>query len=236
MLRPLSRALATLTLVAFAAAPALAEDAQTTAVVPFTGKVCPVGGDPVDASSLRLVHEGREVRLCCESCVGKFQKDPAKYLAAMDEQAAEAQRPLYPMTTCVVGGGELGSMGEPHELMHEGRLVRLCCEGCVGDFQKDPAGHLAKLDQAVIEQQSASYPLKTCAVSDEALGAMGAPTDVVVANRLVRLCCEGCEPGLREDPAAALAKVDAAWRASVKAGAPTEAPAKAGDDHADHQH
>ncbi|MCB1207506.1 MAG: hypothetical protein KDN18_24860 [Verrucomicrobiae bacterium] len=32
-------------------------------------------GDPVV-----LTHEGREVRLCCDSCIPKFNADPAKYL------------------------------------------------------------------------------------------------------------------------------------------------------------
>jgi hypothetical protein len=30
-----------------------------------------------------IVHEGREIKFCCEPCVGKFEKNPAKYLAKL---------------------------------------------------------------------------------------------------------------------------------------------------------
>ena len=30
-------------------------------------------------------YEGREVRLCCESCKKDFKKDPAKYMKKLDE-------------------------------------------------------------------------------------------------------------------------------------------------------
>ncbi len=42
-------------------------------------------GDPVV-----LNYEGREVKFCCESCIKKFKKDPAKYLKKLDEQTAGA--------------------------------------------------------------------------------------------------------------------------------------------------
>ena len=35
-------------------------------------------GDPVV-----IVHEGQEIKFCCDSCVPKFEKDPAKYLDKM---------------------------------------------------------------------------------------------------------------------------------------------------------
>ncbi len=53
----------------------------------------------------------------------------------------------YPIDYCVVTGQKLGSMGTPIEYMHEGRLVRFCCEGCIGTFQADPEKYLAVLDR-----------------------------------------------------------------------------------------
>ena len=60
-----------------------------------------------------------------------------------------AQKAAYPLKTCVVGGEVLGSMGDPVEYVHEGRLVQFCCEGCIDDFKKDTAQYLAKLDAAL---------------------------------------------------------------------------------------
>src|SRR5690606_24781003 len=54
----------------------------------------------------------------------------------------------YPLTVCIVSGGELGSMGDPIVIQHEGRTVKFCCEHCVGSFKKNPQKYLKKLDEA----------------------------------------------------------------------------------------
>ena len=54
----------------------------------------------------------------------------------------------YPLTTCVVSGEKLGSMGKPFSYDHEGREIRFCCKNCVKDFKKEPAKYLKKLDDA----------------------------------------------------------------------------------------
>lgn len=38
-------------------------------------------GPPID-----VTYQGRLVRLCCKSCVKKFNKDPKKYLAILDRE------------------------------------------------------------------------------------------------------------------------------------------------------
>jgi YHS domain-containing protein len=133
--------------------------------------------------------------------------------AAPDEASAEIvaeQLPFYPLGTCVVSGEELGSMGDPIDFVHEGRLVRFCCSMCEEPFAKDPAKYLTMVDVAVIEAQLEGYPLETCPISGMKLGGMGEPHDHVEGTRLVRFCCEGCLPRFREDPQAAFAKIDAA--------------------------
>lgn len=51
----------------------------------------------------------------------------------------------YPLTTCIVSGEKLDSMGDPYVFTHEGTEVRLCCESCRDDFDKEPAKYLVKL-------------------------------------------------------------------------------------------
>jgi hypothetical protein len=51
----------------------------------------------------------------------------------------------YTLSTCVVSGEALGSMGDPVIIHHEGAEVRLCCKGCVKKFNADPAKYLEKL-------------------------------------------------------------------------------------------
>jgi len=76
-----------------------------------------------------------------------------------DQAVIDAQLKDYPLDTCVVAGGKLGSMGDPINYVHEGRLVRFCCKGCIGAFKKDPAKYLKKVDEAAsskVEKKSAS--------------------------------------------------------------------------------
>lgn len=51
----------------------------------------------------------------------------------------------YPLTTCVVSGEPLGSMGTPIEVTHEGTTVKLCCKSCIDDFNATPEIFIAKL-------------------------------------------------------------------------------------------
>jgi len=76
-------------------------------------------------------------------------------LPASDQDAAwlAEARAAYPLKTCLVGGGELGSMGQPADYVYRepgqpDRLVRFCCKGCVPKFRKDPTRYLARLAPA----------------------------------------------------------------------------------------
>jgi hypothetical protein len=77
--------------------------------------------------------------------------EPAK------SSSASTGKTSYPLDTCVVSGEELGSMGEPFDYIHKetgkpDRLVRMCCDGCLKKFKKDPAKYLARIDAAQAEK------------------------------------------------------------------------------------
>lgn len=199
---------------------------------PYPLKVDPVGDSLFDVDkTIVIVHDGRELRFASEENLKKFNADPEKYLAEVDQKIIAQQNPLYRLQTCVVSGEKLGEMGEPTDIVHGNRLVRFCCKGCVGMFKKDPAKHLAKIDAAVIEAQKADYPLDTCVVSGEKLGGeMGEPIDYVIGNRLVRFCCKGCVKMFEKNPAKHLAKLDA----HGTHGDQHEEGGKHGDHHENH--
>ena len=82
---------ATLALVAVAIA-AWAGDAKSDAATakpkPYPLKTCVVSGEKLDGDMGKpyvFTHEGREIKLCCKSCLKDFKKDPAKYLKKLDE-------------------------------------------------------------------------------------------------------------------------------------------------------
>lgn len=191
---------------AAATAPAIKGDVYPLDECVVTGKKLGEAGEPVTH-----IHKGRDIKFCCKDCIKTFEADPAKYLKKIDEAVVKQQKPLYPMSTCLVSGEELGSMGAPVEFVYNNRLVRFCCGGCGKSFDKDPAKYLGKLDEAVIAQQKPGYPLDSCVVSGEKLGgSMGEPVDHVNGNRLVRFCCAGCARSFNDHPAQFTAKLDAA--------------------------
>ena len=135
---------------------------------------------------------------------------PAAAAKNVDAAIIAAQKPSYPLDTCVISGKKLGSKGDPIDVVHEGRLVRFCCKGCPKAFEKDPQKAFKKIDAAVIAQQVPIYPFETCLVSKEPLDAMGKPLDHVDGTRLVRFCCKGCVKQYKKNPAKFMAQIDEA--------------------------
>lgn len=54
----------------------------------------------------------------------------------------------YPLTTCIVSGEKLDSMGEPVVFTYQGQEIKLCCKNCRKDFDADPAKYVSKLAAA----------------------------------------------------------------------------------------
>lgn len=53
------------------------------------------------------------------------------------------------LATCPVSGDKLGGdMGKPFVFVYQGQEVKLCCNMCKADFDKDPAKYLAKIRAA----------------------------------------------------------------------------------------
>ena len=86
------------------------------------------------------------------------------------------------------------------------------------------AGSLLKVtekDAAWAAKERANYPLDVCVASGEKLGSMGDSPDYIYRvdgqpDRLVVLCCDGCEEDFLKEPAQHLAKIDAAKGGSGK--------------------
>ncbi len=181
----------------------------------FNGDPYLLGTDPISGEKLPdkpvvHQHDRRELRFADEKSLATFKAGPAAYLAKVDQQMIQQQASFYPLETCMVSGDKLGGdMGKPVDTIYMNRLVRFCCNDCVKDFKKDPAKYITKLNEAVIAKQGAKYPVSACVVSGDKLGGdMGKPVDVVVGNRLVRLCCNDCLKDLNKDPLKYLKMID----------------------------
>ena len=63
-----------------------AKSASESSTKPYPLDTCLVSGEKIGSMGDPIIinHEGREIKFCCDSCVPKFKKDPAKYLAKLD--------------------------------------------------------------------------------------------------------------------------------------------------------
>lgn len=74
--------------------------AQIKAAVALDNKECPVSKEPNGSmgAGKTVIYKGKAVTLCCGSCLKKFAKDPAKFTAAAESQAAATPAPTRPLT------------------------------------------------------------------------------------------------------------------------------------------
>jgi len=196
-------AMAALMLMGMPASAATQGDPYTLDTCPVSGKALGSMGDPIV-----LDHEGREIKLCCGGCEKPFKSDTAKFIAEIDAKVIEQQDGNYPLETCLISGKALDSKGDPVNIVVANRHVKLCCGGCEKPARADVAKTIATLDEAVIAAQSADYHYKNCPVSGKPIDSKGDPVNLVVANRLVKLCCGGCDKPVIADPAAAFKKLE----------------------------
>jgi hypothetical protein len=72
----------------------LADDQKTEKPKPYPLKTCVVTGEKLGGmgDSYTFVYEGREIKLCCKSCVKDFKKNPAKYIKKLEEAEAQAKK------------------------------------------------------------------------------------------------------------------------------------------------
>jgi YHS domain-containing protein len=67
---------------------------------------------------------------------------------AEDKDKSSDKAKAYPLKTCITDGEKLGSMGKPYTFVYKGQEVKLCCQGCKADFDKDPAKYLKQIEEA----------------------------------------------------------------------------------------
>lgn len=204
---------------------AQAESAGEAATI---NEMCPIGKEPIVPSAGTVEYKGKTIGLCCPGCGKQFlawdepRKDEFITLAAAHREpgrghaghaAAEptageaAPGPTYPYTidSCPVGG-KLGSMGDPVIKVYDNREVRFCCAGCIDEFETNQAEYWGKIDKMVVEQQLMHYPIDTCIVTGDKLGAD--TVNHVHNNRLVRLSNADAAAAFKADPAKHLEALD----------------------------
>ena len=83
--------------VSFLAAPLLsfaADEKKEAKPKPYKLETCAVTDEKLGEMGKPYVftHEGREMKLCCKSCLKDFKKDPAKYVKKVEQAEAKAKK------------------------------------------------------------------------------------------------------------------------------------------------
>jgi YHS domain-containing protein len=182
--------------------------------------MCPIGKEPIVPSAGTVEYKGKTIGLCCPGCGEAFlawneaRKDEFIVLAVAGHEpgaekhgqpaeesatGAASPGPSYPYTLpdCPVGG-PLGSMGDPVVKVYDNREVRFCCAGCIEEFEGNEAKYWGQIDEKIVEQQLMHYPIDTCIVTGEKLGANA--VNHVHNNRLVRLASADAVAAFKTDP------------------------------------
>lgn len=120
-----------------------------------------------------------------------------KLIPALLLSAAAALTPLYASGACSCGATPAATVASAADAK-SGKLIPL-----------------GENDAAWAAKARTSYPLKTCVISDEALGSMGKPAEYIYRvsgrpDRLVIFCCDACEEDFLKSPEMALQKIDQA--------------------------
>jgi YHS domain-containing protein len=150
--------------------------------------VCPVMGETINFSVSTETEDG-PVYFCCPGCIGKFKKDPDKYVKGLAEQRAVLAKLDKVQVACPVTGEELDPT---KQIEHDGEKLTFCCGGCIRKFKQDPAKYKAGL--------AASYTYQTkCPVSGERIDP--ASSTVLPTGETIYFCCDGCAKKLLADPA-----------------------------------
>lgn len=66
--------------------------AKSETPAPYPLEICIVSGDKLGADAIVFSYQGREIKTCCTNCIDEFYKDPAGYVAKIEEEARKAEK------------------------------------------------------------------------------------------------------------------------------------------------
>lgn len=114
-------------------------------------------------------------------------------------------------TKCPITGKDI----DPTKtVVYEGKVIAFCCDNCVAEFKKNPAGCLAKLGLTAEAKPAEAKPINTkCPISDEDINPA---KTVVYEGKVIAFCCDNCKAKFEKDPKPFLAKLGLTAKAEEK--------------------
>jgi hypothetical protein len=168
-----------------------------------------VKGEAIDAT-----HEGRPLRFCCAACKRRFDADPSAVIREVDAAMLSDQLPHYPLNASLMDGRPLGPA--PIDFVWGNRAFRARDGRDRDRIMADPIAAIRSLDKAVIAAQEPTYAMHNkCPVQGDILPD-DPVIDIVVANRMIRVCCGRCARVVKARPYQYIGMVDFANREAAQ--------------------
>jgi len=124
---------------------ATAMPAATVTSKPYPFATSVVSGEKLPATgTVKFVQDGYEVQVANAAEAETFKKNPALYVAKIRDAYKNAKP--CPYTVCPVMHDPIDK--DAYVFVYEGREFKMCCDGCLDDFQKDPAKFVKIWDDA----------------------------------------------------------------------------------------
>lgn len=176
----------------------------------------------VEGKPVVFVHEGQEIKLCCQDCRKDFDANPSKFLAKLPKTEVPKAEPKKAgmdhkmMCACCAGDANAAdgkAAGHDH-----GSAAK-------SDDKDKPKDHSAEAKEAKPHEHAAApaafsgeekkpaapakaYPLKVCIVSDNDLDSMGEQASFVYQGQTIKVCCKPCIAKFEKNPAKYLKKLE----------------------------
>ena len=192
-----------------------------TSVKPYPLDKCIVSDEKlgVEGKPVVFIHEGQEIKLCCQDCRKDFDANPAKYLAKLPKVEAPKAEPKKAgmdhkmLCACCAGdakaadgkaaGHDHGSAGKqddkekPKDHSSEAK-----------PHDHDHAAATKPAEEKKTDGPAKPYPLKNCIVSDNDLDSMGEQASFVYQGQTIKVCCKPCIAKFEKNPAKYLKKLE----------------------------
>ncbi len=112
-------------------------------------KICPVSGKPAKTDKV-VLYQGKTIGLCCDKCLAKWKKDPAKYASKVTELKTKlAPKKVAPKQVAAAKNSICPVSGKPIDASKtstlDGVVVAFCCGKCKKSFDANPEKYRAKI-------------------------------------------------------------------------------------------
>lgn len=191
--------------------------------------LCPVMGETVDFAVKTMTDDG-PVYFCCEPCIKKFTKEPAKYAEKLAAQREALKKLERIQVTCPISGNPIDGKTQ---IVTRGKPVSFCCARCVSKF--DSAGNSDSDNRRLDAKLEDCYTYQTrCPVSGDKVDPT-VFTDLPTGQRIY-LCCSGCADKLLKEPAKYAERLAAQGTPIDPAKVTAADPKAKKTEHGDHKH